>query len=231
MKQIFLLSFFILVFAGFISYSVTHAFFTNAATSINNTFTAASVFPTPTFIPTPTPIPVNAGDVIINEIYWTGSEGHGTDEWIELLNTTNHTINLSNWVVENLGDTQNPNIIIPSGKIIASHGFFLISHFDQNSASSHLNVASDVISTSVELSNSGELLNLKTSTISGVLIDSANQNGGGWLKGSVSTPKSSMERNTIITSGALAGSWHTASSSANLDAGATEHATPKTVND
>ena len=68
------------------SYKTTLALFSDTAQSTNNTFTASEVFPTPT------PIPVNAGDVVINEINWGGSSSSTVDEWIELRNVTGSPI-------------------------------------------------------------------------------------------------------------------------------------------
>jgi len=48
------------------------AFFSNTATSTNNTFIAAESFG------------VNQGDVVINELMWMGSTKGASDEWIEL---------------------------------------------------------------------------------------------------------------------------------------------------
>src|SRR6185436_21017775 len=84
-----------------------HASFTSSNVNASNSFAAAAVFPTPT------PIPVNAGDVVINEINWAGSNGDGNDEWVELRNTTNHAINLNNWVIDNLGTGSGPGANLP----------------------------------------------------------------------------------------------------------------------
>ena len=37
------------------------------------------------------------GDVVINEVGWMGTAASSADEWIELYNTTDHPITLTNW--------------------------------------------------------------------------------------------------------------------------------------
>jgi hypothetical protein len=187
----------------------THAFFTDTATSANNTLTAADVFP---------------GSVVINEIMWSGSSKSNADEWIELRNTTNSTIDISNWVLENAGDGT-PNITIPSNKSIPANGFFLISNNDE--ASSIISISPDLQTSSVELLDSGEQLILKSA--SGNVIDTANVPPG-WFAGVNGNPDKSMERNSTPGNGTILANWHTATTQANLDSGAVELATPNAPN-
>lgn len=215
----------------------TTALFSDSGQSTANTFQAAATFPTATPTPTtpitptitPTPIGINPGDVVINEINWGGSNGDGNDEWIELKNMTGNTIDLSNWIVENLGtgSGSGANITIPAGKTIGPNGFFIISALNQ--AGSRINVASDVVNSSVSLNNGGEQLKLKTSA--NVLIDTANGTGA-WFAGSGSTPKKSMERKNPPGDGSQAANWQTATTHTNMDgSGSTdEFGTPKAAN-
>lgn len=215
-------------FLGMVSYKATYALFSDSASSVSNTFAAASVFPTPTPTPCPSTSP-SSGSVVINEINWGGANGDGNDEWIELLNTTCNPINLTGWVVENLGTGSGggANITIPSGTIPAN-GFFLISNNDKNN--SKINIDSDLVDTSVSLVDGGEQLKLKTSA-SGTLIDTANGTGA-WFAGSNSTPKKSMERKSPPGDGTIATNWQTATTHTNMDgSGSTdEFGTPKAVN-
>ena len=41
----------------------------------------------------------NSGDVVINEIAWGGTAASSSDEWLELFNTTNQAITLTNWTL------------------------------------------------------------------------------------------------------------------------------------
>ena len=69
------------------------------------------------------------GDVVINEIAWAGSTDSANDEWIELYNTSNQTVDLAGWVIEDDG--------VPSYQltgIISAHGYFLIEKMRMQSA-------------------------------------------------------------------------------------------------
>ena len=127
------------------------------------------------------------GDVVINEVAWMGTgASHTADEWIELYNTTNQPITLTNW---HLVDDDYMNITL-SG-VISAGGYYLLERTDDT-------VITDVVADWTGsfgiggLSNVGEILTL-TNEI-GVVIDTANGNGGGWPAGSASPDYSSMER-------------------------------------
>lgn len=236
-----LMAVFVLLLIGCISFSVAHAFFTNAANSTNNTFTAAESFGTPTPTPggeeqvintptptlTPTPTVVQPGDVVINELMWSGSSTSIADEWIELRNTTTNPINLTGWKITK-ALTGGTDLTISSGTIPAN-GFFLIANFAESSASSILNVAPDLITPSLSLANTNAQYVVKD--VSSNTIDTADDGSGGPLAGSNVAPKKSMERNVIPGDGTLGTNWHTATTSVNLDALTTESATPKATND
>jgi len=173
------------------------AFFSDTETSTGNVFTASTSFPSLS----PCIATDGTGIVVINEINWGASNGDGLDEWIELCNTTNSPIDLTNWVVENLGvGGPNADITITGGTIPAN-SFFLIARKGKND--SRINVDPDFIET-VSLVDSGEQLILKNNT--GTIIDTANGTGA-WLAGSNSTPKKSMERKSPVGSGTVSGSW------------------------
>ena len=206
----------VLMFFLTIGLKFTSAFFSDAGQSQNNTFAAADTFPTPTFVvtltpsPSPTSLPVGPSDVIINEIMWMGSQGNSADEWIELRNMTSNTIDLSNWVIDNLGSGVNNNIVIPAGKSITPNGFFLISN--DTEADSVISITPDHQTSSISLQNNGEQLILRTSA-GGTILDIANGTGA-WLAGD-DNPEKSMERNSTPGDGAVGVSWHTATSATN----------------
>ena len=129
-----------------------------------------SVTPSPT--PSPSPEPdgdtANLGDVLINEITWMGTASSANDEWIELYNTTNQTINLTGWTLKAQDET--PDITF-SGSI-SPLGFFLLERTSDGTLSS---VHADQIYTGA-LGNGGEHLVLKD--IAGTIInqiDGSNQ--------------------------------------------------------
>lgn len=206
--------------AFFVIAAASGAYFSDSEISIENIFAAAE-----SYDETPPPI---QGSVVINEINWGGSNGDGNDEWIELKNMTNSAIDISNWVVENLGlGGPNANLTIPSGSTIPANGFFLISN--DNKDNSKINVDSDFVTSSVSLNNDGENLILKDNLNN--VIDDANGTGS-WYKGSNSTPKKSMERKNPPGDGTISGNWQTATTHTNMDASGTtdEFATPKAEN-
>lgn len=180
-----------------------------------------------------TPYAPVAGDVIINEVMWMGSDLSDADEWIELHNTTDQDIDLSGWVIENLGTGANPDITIPSGTILAG-GYFLVSNYPANHGSSAINnfIAVDYATTDVQLLNSGEQLTLRDAGNN--IIDQTST--GAWAAGNNTTgSKQSMERNNIPGDGTLITSWHTCidsgcTSTAFWDTSANNYGTPQALN-
>ncbi|MEZ4641900.1 MAG: lamin tail domain-containing protein [Chloroflexota bacterium] len=124
--------------------------------------------------------------VIISEIAWGGTAASSADEWIELHNRTATPINLTNWTL-NAADGE-PAITL-SGTIPA-YGFFLLERTDDSTIS---DIPADQIYTG-NLGNSGENLSLRDD--GGLLIDTANGDGGVWPAGSGSPTYNSMERST-----------------------------------
>jgi hypothetical protein len=206
--------------------AVSSAALTDIETSVGNVL--AVYAPTPTPSPTGTPAPQNGG-VVINEINWVGSNGDGLDEWVELYNTTGAPVDLTNWVIENLGTGNalpNRDVVITSG-IIPAGGYFLISNHDEDD--SRVNVIPDLVTSNVSLNNGGEQLVLKDD--GGVIIDTANGLGT-WFAGSSATPKKTMERINPAGPGTDQLNWQTASTHTGMDdSGDTdEFGTPKNVN-
>ena len=201
-----------------IFFQVTHAFFTSTGSSTNNTFVAAAEFPLTAPLTSP------AGSVVINEIMWPGSSKSVADEWIELRNMTGNTYDMTGWQLIGAG---NSDITIPSGTL-TPNGLFLISNFSHTSASSILNVPPDYVTSSIGLDN----VNLKIFLANQAhdIVDIADDGVGTPFAGSNIPPKKSMERNNVPGNGMDPASWHTATSSANLDPGATESATPRSAN-
>ena len=48
---------------------------------------------------TTTPYIPSAGDVVLNELSFVGTETNGSDEWVELYNKTGNSISLSGWTL------------------------------------------------------------------------------------------------------------------------------------
>jgi hypothetical protein len=139
----------------------------------------------PSNSPTPAPLPgssASPGDVLINEVAWSGTGHSASDEWIELLNNTDQSIDLTGWSLTDGGDVD----VALSG-IIAPNSFYLLERSDDQCV--YDMPANQIYNGS--LRNSGEHLRLRNAN--GDLIDSANQRAGPWPAGN-SGSRASMER-------------------------------------
>ncbi|HUS84899.1 MAG TPA: lamin tail domain-containing protein [Anaerolineales bacterium] len=119
---------------------------------------------------------------MINEIAWSGTLASSSDEWIELLNTTNENIDLSGWILTDGDDLQ-----LNLRGSIAPNSFFLLERTDDNPIAS---ISADQIY-SGNLRNEGETIRLFDP--GGSTVDSANIGGGSWPAGD-SGSRSTMER-------------------------------------
>jgi len=142
--------------------------------------------PTPTatlrLTPTPPPTPCLPQAVLINEVAWAGTLASANDEWIELHNPGPVEIDLADWTLTDDGD-----INLTLAGTIPAFSFFLLERTDDSTVA---DIAADQIY-SGGLKNSGERLWLIDPT--GNVVDSANQDGGGW-SGGRATSRASMER-------------------------------------
>ncbi|WP_428362429.1 lamin tail domain-containing protein, partial [Leptodesmis sp.] len=160
--------------------------------------------PTPTDTPTSTNVPTNTItpsptlacvdrpnatplSILINEVAWAGTAANSADEWIELYNPGSTCIKLDGWVLKSEDNT--PTIQL-SG-VIQANGYYLLERSDDNTVK---DIPADKIY-SGELSNSGEKLLLYNPN--GGVVDTANNDSGGWPAGS-SLIYGSMERRGIM---------------------------------
>lgn len=127
---------------------------------------------------------VGALTVVINEVAWAGTQYSSNDEWIELYNPGSQNISLAGWLLKSSDGS--PNISL-SGTIEAG-GYYLLERTEDTT-----DVESDLLY-SGSLSNSGEILRLFAPN--GEVVDRANENGGAWPAGILSS-QSSMQRSRI----------------------------------
>jgi hypothetical protein len=163
----------------------------------------SSSTPTPTPLPTPTPSPTPDPsspllEVVINEIAWMGTATSSNDEWMELYNTTNQTIDLTGWTLKATDGT--PNITLSAS--IEPFGLYLLERTPNDVI---IDISADKTYTGA-LSNSGEYFELKNS--SGNLEDFVD-NSSGWYGGTASPGYKSMERIDPKKSGDDATNWAT----------------------
>lgn len=128
----------------------------------------------------------SAPRLVINEVAWggTAAEQGQYDEWIELYNRTAQTITLEGWTLAAIDGIP---VISLEGEI-GPYGLAVLERQDDQTISDR---PADQIYSGV-LENAGETLELRDP--SGVLVDSANLDEGGWPAGSGSPGFYSMER-------------------------------------
>ncbi|OGF54096.1 MAG: hypothetical protein A2Z21_08370 [Candidatus Fraserbacteria bacterium RBG_16_55_9] len=142
--------------------------------------------------------PPGVPQIVINEIAWSGTSASSTDEWIELRSNSSRDIDLKGWtlswsdgdVLISFGAVQEDTKEIRNS-VITARGLYLLERTDDETVS---DMAADLIYTG-SLRNGGETLVLKDPN--GVIVDTANGNGGEWPAGSDAqgqVPRASMER-------------------------------------
>lgn len=157
-------------------------FIAGKVTMGNSNDTAATPTPIPpTPIPTPQPIP---GSIIVNEVAWGGTLVSPSDEWIELLNVTTQTITVTNWTI-----TSTVSLAITLTGTISPNDYYLIERANNGVITD--TTAELTPSFGSGLSNSGLTLFLSAG---GIVIDTANGDGGSWPAGTGSPDYRSMER-------------------------------------
>lgn len=138
------------------------------------------------------------GDVVVNEIMWMGTATSSSDEWIELFNTTDQDIDLTNWTLKSADGT--PQIVLIS--TITAHGYYLLERTDDTTVN---DIKADKIYSGA-LSDTGESLVLADNY--DLAIDSVPCSGG-WFAGA-KAPNYSMERINPAEGGWLKANWGTA---------------------
>lgn len=129
-------------------------------------------------------------DVVINEIAWMGTETSYSDEWIELYNNTNNSINLSGWTLKAIDGS--PEIKLTG--IIPASSFYLLERTNESTVP---NISADQIY-SGSLNNSGEKLKLYDNSQN--LIDSVDCSSE-WFAGNNKTKNTMERKNPLKTSG------------------------------
>jgi hypothetical protein len=165
---------------------------------------------------TPVTSATRPGDVVINEVMWSGSTVSSQDEWLELKNMTDKDVDLSGWSITNLGTNTQPVITLPAGTVVKASGYFVIANFAESNASSALLHAPDYVVNQIALANAGEQLTLKDNAAQ--TIDQTPVPAGNWTAGINGTNKRSMERNNIPGDGTSNSNWHSCNSQSCVEA-------------
>ena len=119
------------------------------------------------------------GSVVFSELMWMGSFGSSSDEWIELYNRSDESIDLSGWTIaRRSGEEILLMLVIPEGWI-AADGTFLISNYAADDDRSRLQANPQVVDASVSLPNSKLQLYLYNGDpVSARLVDVADDGKG-----------------------------------------------------
>jgi signal peptidase I len=179
---------------------------------------------------------VSAGDIVINELMWSGTSASGSDQFIELRNMTNRTIDLTGFSLKKKSGGSDVDMGIDfTGKSISPNGYFLIT--DGNSYGGGDSQIKDTITpdiTDADLDLSTTELQIKLYDASIVLIDTA-WDGTAPTEG-IATGGTyySMERTSVPGRGTNTLTWYTcideASTTDFFDGGTDERGTPGAVN-
>ncbi|MFH1412878.1 MAG: VWA domain-containing protein, partial [bacterium] len=171
---------------------------------------------------------IEPGDIIINELMWMGTETSSTDEWLELRNMTNDTVDLTGCDMINVDDDTIISVDDLSGYSIPANSYLVISR--KNIDDSNINTETQDILNFFALNNTELQIKLVCDE---EIIDTA---GDGLLpldgdNGDIDDIKKSMQRKVVPGDGTVADSWCTASTQVNWDQGATDLGTPGAIND
>lgn len=113
-------------------------------------------------------VPVSDTQIVINEINYNSSDVFNPDDWIELHNYSNNSIDLSNWIFDD-GDSEE-FFVIPQGTIIAENGYIILCRDSVLFKSKFPNAKNYYGNFGFGLSGGGELISLTNNF--GLLIDS-----------------------------------------------------------
>lgn len=169
--------------------------------------------------------------VLINEIFWMGSDLSTADEWIEIAYVPDASgaavIDLSGFELRSGLAVEGQKLVVrfATGASIASGQYLVIANYSADA--SRLERQADVVTTAMGLPNSKLFLGLYDA--SGSLIDSADDFIGAPMAGINATgtgQRASMMRIHPPASGSLALSWRSSSTFIGLDDGTPAFATP-----
>jgi len=96
--------------------------------------------------------------VIINEINYNSDSLYDSQDWIELYNTTNHTVDLSGWSF--MDENYDHIFTLPDGIKMAAHSYFVLCRNDSSFKAIHPYISNYYGSFVFGLSNNNELLRL-----------------------------------------------------------------------
>ena len=176
------------------------------------------------------PLSAQPGPVVISELMWSGSAASTADEWIELYNPSDSTVDLAGWTLTyRSGDEDKVMLVLDAGSL-APGQTFLIANYAADHKNSLLAVEPQLVDAATSLPNTKLLLHLYDGDpqAGGQLIDVADDGRGAPFAGD-SANKSAMVRVAFDQPGDQPTSWATATEQSGWDAGASELGTPGSI--
>lgn len=174
----------------------------------------------------------SAPAIVFSEVAWAGSSVSSSDEWIELTNISDETLDLTGWSITGGGSSES-NLVFPEESFVAPHSTFLITNYAYAHENTALGVEPNFVTATLSLPNGG--FNLALYDDENTLVDVAGTDGAplaGRSGGSADTDDGryrSMVRVDRLTDGSLQESWTDATSSQGFLEGLTDYGTPGTV--
>ena len=169
-------------------------------------------------------------DLIINEIAWMGSNRSPDDEWIELLNNSNRQMDFSrNPFILNVTGSTSFEILIDDG-VLARGDLFLVSKMIPSSISSALDVAPNLVESSLAFDDTG--FEIEVSDFAEYLVDDVYASSGPFAGENIETDsvKYTMSRKTPPGTGSNPANWFTSEVSSGFKSGSMERGTPGGAN-
>jgi len=174
----------------------------------------------------------SAPAIVFSEVARAGSSVSSSDEWIELTNISDETLDLTGWSITGGGSSES-TLVFPEESFVAPHSTLLITNYAYAHENTALGVEPNFVTATLSLPNGG--FNLALYDDENTLVDVAGTDGAplaGRSGGSANTDDGryrSMVRVDRLTDGSLQESWTDADSSQGFLDGVEDLGTPGTV--
>jgi hypothetical protein len=167
------------------------------------------------------------GHIVFSELMWMGTSSSTADEWIELVNRGDETVDLAGWTITRATADSEAIMMRIGAATLAPAETFLIANYAADDERSMLAATPDLVDPAVSLPNTKLALRLYSGDpeAGADLVDWADDGSGAPLAGDADL-KHSMVRVQLDGDGASAASWADAVTGSGWDVGAAELGTP-----
>lgn len=156
-----------------------------------------------------------AGEIVVNELLWMGSNDSTYDEWFELRNMTRAPYDLAGFSISKAGPVGTTLVFgeqahTVNNLVLEPWGYFLVAEFDPQGSA--LNVQADIVTNNTMVLPNGAPVTYQLMNSGGGVVDEALFTGTAGFNGDalLGEPDKSMERNLDPGTGTLESDWHTA---------------------